>query len=57
MSSYQYATVNALNLFYLLGGNWAAQDTAFLGLTYQAWGTIGLVLSVSAVVLIVLTLR
>lgn len=47
MSSYQYATVNALNLFYLLGGNWAAQDTAFLGLTYQAWGTIGLVLSVA----------
>lgn len=46
LSSYGYATVNALNLFYIAGGNWVAQDTAFLGLTYAAWGTVGMVVSV-----------
>ena len=47
LSSYPYATVNALNLFYALGGNWVAQETALLGLSYAAWGTIGMLLSVA----------
>ncbi len=46
LASYPYATVNALNLFYILGGNWVSQDTALLGLTYAAWGTVGMVVSV-----------
>ena len=47
LSSYPYATVNALNLFYILGGNWAAQETAIMGLSYAAWGTIGMLASVA----------
>ncbi len=46
MSSYPYASVNALNLFYLLGGNWVAQETVFLGLPYTTWGAIGMVVSI-----------
>lgn len=46
LSSYPYATVNALNLFYLAGGNWVAQETAVLGLSYATWGAIGMAVSV-----------
>ena len=47
LTSYPYATVNALNLFYIAGGNWVAQETAVLGLSYSAWGTIGMAVSVA----------
>ena len=46
VTSYPYATVNAMNLFYLFGGNWLAQESTKLGLSYAAWGTIGIALSV-----------
>ncbi|HWQ57708.1 MAG TPA: phospholipid carrier-dependent glycosyltransferase [Clostridia bacterium] len=45
-TSYPYASIEAFNLMALLGGNWAGIDTVFLGLTYGAWGTIFIVLSV-----------
>lgn len=47
LSSYPYASVNGLNLFFALGANWVSQDVAFLGLPYAAWGTIGMVASVA----------
>ena len=47
LTSYPYATVNALNLFFIAGGNWVAQETVILGLTYADWGTIGMAISVA----------
>lgn len=46
-TSYPYASIEAFNLMALLGGNWTSIDTVFLGLTYGAWGTIFIVLSVA----------
>ncbi len=46
VTSYPYATVNAMNLFYLLGGNWASQENVILGLSFANWGTVGMALSV-----------
>ena len=48
-SGYPYGSVNAFNLFGLLGFNWAPQSTYFFGLPLSAWGTIGIVLSLAAV--------
>ncbi len=45
-SSYAYATVNALNLNFLAGGNWADLDTPFLLLTFRIWSTLFLLGSV-----------
>ena len=45
MGYYSYATVNAANLFYLLGGNWQVlSQPAFAGITWGAIGTANLVL-------------
>ena len=46
LGSYPYATVNAMNLFGVLGGNWVDQGERLLGLSYASWGSIGMVLSV-----------
>ncbi len=47
MSSYGYASVNAFNLFAILGGNWIEQtDIPFL-FSWQVWGTIGMVLALA----------
>lgn len=46
LTSYPYASVNAMNLFGVLGGNWVEQTELLLGLPYATWGTIGMGLSV-----------
>ncbi|MBE5760752.1 MAG: phospholipid carrier-dependent glycosyltransferase [Clostridiales bacterium] len=45
VSSYEYAAVNAMNLFGLFGANWVEQDQAFMGLSYRIWGTLFIVIS------------
>ncbi len=47
LSSYPYASVNAMNLFGLLGGNWVEQSETVLGLSYSLWGALGMGLSVA----------
>ena len=48
-SSYNYATVEAYNLFGLLGANWKDADAAFIGaLTYKQFGTIAMCVTVAA---------
>lgn len=46
--SYPYATINAFNLFALLGGNWAKQDAVPFLLSWKQWGQLG-ILAVTAV--------
>lgn len=46
IGSYAYASIEAFNFFALLGGNWKAVTSPFLGATYQFWGTVFIVLSV-----------
>ena len=41
---YQYATVNAYNLFALTGGNWKPYDSSLWYLSYQTWGIIFIVM-------------
>ena len=43
MGSYQYASVNAYNLWAMLGLNWASQDGTVFGIQYQQWGTVFIV--------------
>ena len=38
IDSYNYATVNAYNLWAIFGGNWVSLDTTFLGISYTVWG-------------------
>ena len=45
-TSYNYASVEAFNLFALLGGNWVSADTELLFMPYSTWGTIFIVISV-----------
>lgn len=47
LGSYEYATINAYNFWAFLGRNWAAQDGKFLFLSYEVWGTIGIVAAVA----------
>lgn len=56
VSSYNYATIEAYNLFGLLGANWRNADQIFLfSLSYKQWGTMFMALSivVSAVLYII----
>jgi hypothetical protein len=49
MGSYDYATVNAANLYYLMGGNWVATSTAFLGaLTFRETAVLLMLLTLGA---------
>ena len=50
-TSYAYASVNAFNLFGLLGGNWVPDTTTFLLFSYKVWGffLIGCVVAAAAV--------
>lgn len=48
VGSYEYCSVNAYNLWTLCGLNWQGQDGLFLGLSYQRWGTLFIVLTVVA---------
>ncbi len=46
-SGYDYASIEAYNFMALAGGNWApSSDTLFYGLTYKAFGTISIAVSV-----------
>ncbi len=47
LGSYGYASVNAYNIWNLVGLNWVDQNGYFLGLTYKTWGTIAIVLIVA----------
>ncbi|MCL2841272.1 MAG: phospholipid carrier-dependent glycosyltransferase [Defluviitaleaceae bacterium] len=40
VDSYNFATVNAFNMWALFGGNWVALDTPFLGASYASWGVV-----------------
>ncbi|MBF0554003.1 MAG: glycosyltransferase family 39 protein [Nitrospirae bacterium] len=48
LSSYPYASLNAFNLFTLLGGNFAPVTDRFLGVTYELWGYMFIVLTVTS---------
>lgn len=55
-TSYEFATINAYNIYALFGANWASIDkVAFLGINYGTLGTIGMVVSIgfSAVLYII----
>lgn len=48
LGSYEYATVNAYNIWTLFGLNWSPQTGVFLGITYKNWGTIAIIATVIA---------
>lgn len=48
MSSYEYASVNAYNLWTLLGKNWASQDEIFMFMTFKQWGIFFIIATVVA---------
>lgn len=52
LGSYEYASVNAYNIWTVMGLNWAGQDGVFLGLAYQKWGAIAIILTVVASIVI-----
>lgn len=52
VGSYPYGTLNAFNLFALLGGNWAPDTTPLLLYNYKTWGMIFLVIICAAVAFI-----
>ena len=39
MGSYEYASVNAYNMWTLFGQNWHSQDELFLFMSFKQWGT------------------
>ena len=48
LGTYSSVSLNAANLWALLGGMWKPVDTPFMGITYGLAGNIGLVLSIAA---------
>ena len=50
--SYPYASIEAFNLFALLGGNWRPVTATLLVLPFSVWGTAGILLSVAAACLL-----
>lgn len=48
LGEYPYATVNAYNFWEVFGLNWHNQTETALGLSYQTWGTVFIVLIVAA---------
>lgn len=55
LGSYEYASVNAYNIWTMMGLNWISQDGYLIGLAYKTWGTIAIVLTV--IVSIIISLR
>lgn len=55
LGSYEYASVNAYNIWTLMGLNWASQDGYLIGITYKTWGMAAIVLIV--VFSIIISLR
>ncbi|MBO5488409.1 MAG: glycosyltransferase family 39 protein, partial [Eubacterium sp.] len=43
LGSYEYCTINAYNLWGLLGKNWASQNDRFLSIKYSSWGSLAIV--------------
>ena len=50
LNSYEYASVNAHNLWTMLGLNWQSQNGWLCGLTYRQWGSMALVIIVLGVI-------
>ncbi|MGL4995712.1 MAG: phospholipid carrier-dependent glycosyltransferase, partial [Deefgea sp.] len=50
LASYNYLTLNAFNLYALLGQNWVANETLFLGLQVSTWAWILTLSALGAVV-------
>ncbi|MFD0958312.1 phospholipid carrier-dependent glycosyltransferase [Paenibacillus chungangensis] len=50
LSSYPYATVNAFNLYSLLGANWTSIEEKWLLLTYSQWGAVFIAAAVALAV-------
>lgn len=48
MGSYEYASVNAYNMWTLFGQNWHSQDEIFLFMSFKQWGTFFIVAIVAA---------
>lgn len=48
LESYEWASVNAYNLWSMFGLDWAPQTDTFLGIAYKQWGSISIVLFVLA---------
>ncbi len=48
VGSYEYATVNAYNVWMLFGKNWVDQSTTLLGVAYSTWGYIAIACTVVA---------
>ncbi len=48
-NQYPYASLNAANIFSAFGKNWASVTETFLGISYQSWGFIGIILTSLAV--------
>ncbi|MCD7824651.1 MAG: glycosyltransferase family 39 protein [Clostridiaceae bacterium] len=46
VGSYPSASVNAYNLWTMLGQNWVSQTEVFMGLTFQTWGTLFIIVTV-----------
>ncbi|MBR4874510.1 MAG: phospholipid carrier-dependent glycosyltransferase, partial [Clostridia bacterium] len=44
-AQYPYASLNAANIFGAFGKNWASLSETFLGITYQNWGVVGIILT------------
>lgn len=57
LNSYPYGSVNAYNLWGLLGKCWIGQDEPVLGIPMRTWGTIAIVLIVAASVFIFVKMR
>lgn len=47
LGSYKYASVNAYNLWTLLGFNWHNQNDYFMFLPFKTWGTVFILLTVA----------
>ncbi|MCR5691224.1 MAG: glycosyltransferase 87 family protein, partial [Eubacterium sp.] len=43
MTSYEYCTINAYNIWALFGKNWVDQSETFLGIAYSNWGKLAIV--------------
>jgi Gpi18-like mannosyltransferase len=48
LDSYNFGSINAFNLWALLGRNWQTLDAEFLGLTHATWGVV-----IAAVIIII----
>ncbi|MCI9079702.1 MAG: phospholipid carrier-dependent glycosyltransferase [Lachnospiraceae bacterium] len=55
LGSYEYASVNAYNIWTFMGLNWVSQDGYLIGITYKTWGMAAIVLAV--VFSIIISLR